>query len=110
MLYKFGKLEEAIRFNEEGMKMNPESGNLELNAAQFELARHNDLKSAARHFERALLRTLEADEKLFALQYLHTIYRKLNMNDKALEVEVQIASFKNIQEQEDIKSEHRQDH
>jgi tetratricopeptide (TPR) repeat protein len=113
MLLKYNKIKEAQKFNDEGIKMNPNSGRLELNKAQFEVSLHEDYKKAVPHLERAVLlsESMNGDENLVAMQLLKTSYAKLNMHDKAEEIDAIIKEFRAMPDNEGTShEEHEHEH
>lgn len=101
LLYKFGKPGEGWKFNQEGLKMNPRSGKLELNAAQFILFERGnrkltirDYEAAIEHLKRALIfGGIENDEILIAYQDLKLAYDNLGLKDEASAVEKELRTF-----------------
>lgn len=101
MLYKFDKPAEGWKFNQEGLKMNPRSGKLELNAAQFILFERGkrklkvkDYKAAIEHLKRALtFGGMEDDEFLIAYHDLKLAYENLGLKDEADATDKELKGF-----------------
>jgi tetratricopeptide (TPR) repeat protein len=101
MLYKFGKPGEGWKFNQEGLRMNPRSAKLELNAAQFILFERGnrkltakDYEAAIEHLKRALtFGGMEDDEFLIAYHDLKLAYENLGLKDEASAVEKELKAF-----------------
>jgi tetratricopeptide (TPR) repeat protein len=101
MLYKFGKPAEGWKFNQEGLRMNPRSGKLELNAAQFILfergkrkLKAKDYKAAVEHLKRALtFGNMEDDEFLIAYHDLKLAYDNLGLKDEANATDKELNAF-----------------
>jgi tetratricopeptide (TPR) repeat protein len=104
MLYQFKQTDEAWRFNSEGIKQNPQSGKLELNAGQFILAKleygkltNKDYEDAIRHFRKALsLGNMEDDEFILAYKGLSISYSHIGLSKEASQIENELKTFRGM--------------
>lgn len=86
LLYKINRPDEGWRFALEGLKMNPDSSEMELNVGQLALFYRKDYKTAITHLERAYKLAQNKDDRSEALRGLAAAYKKAGMTKKAEEI------------------------
>lgn len=79
MLYKVNRPDEGWRFALEGLRMNPDSAEMELNVGQLALIYRKDYKAAVTHLERAYKLAQNKGDKFEALRGLAVAYKKLGV-------------------------------
>lgn len=91
LLYKANRPDEGWRFALEGLRMNPDSSEMELNVGQLALFYRKDYKTAITHLERAYKLAQNKDDRLIALKGIAAAYKNAGITKKTEEIKEKLS-------------------